>query len=32
MVFVRMGRGKAIDSRLYDQVFSKLREAVGESL
>ena len=27
MVFVRMGRGKAINSRLYDKVFAKLKEA-----
>jgi CubicO group peptidase (beta-lactamase class C family) len=28
MVLVRMGRGKAIDSRLYDKVFAKLNEAL----
>ena len=27
MVLVRMGQGKAIDSRLYDKVFAKLRKA-----
>ena len=30
MVLVRLGQGKAIDSKLYDRVFMKLREAVGE--